>query len=136
MVNNSFETEGVREFPIDVTLSVTTGRILCSGIRPIQELLAYMTGDKIYEQTIVRVMGLRALEIKQQLPELEEWGEPPASTIAAMDWAGEAALYFGEQHPIFPLGPEDHTLINPVDELRLMGYGNKILGTIIDEPNM
>ena len=120
------EAENVREFALGDVLSVINdGAILSErGVDGIYDILDYMTGENLHNHQSSRVLGECSPALREQLPNLAEVQIPELDRDPERlrSWLGQIALEHGEKHPVRPLPPEDHAVIDSFDELRAMGF--------------
>lgn len=132
----------MKSFHISDVLSVTTGRLVSSRhMDGIYDLLNFLTGDSIYTHQIPRVMDECKPWLRAQFPELmddssrivelskilDERLVPVAGNKAKITpvitaWVEEVRSTFGlpELLPVYELGTEIHTRIDPIEEAEAM----------------
>ena len=128
-MTENLRAEGVRDFHIGDILSITTGRLVSKRqIEVVYDILNYMTGDDLFTHQLPRASEECAPTLRTQLPEVGAIEAPEfRDEEHVWSWLGEVATQYGETHPVLPLHPEDHTSIDPIEEIHLMGYGDKLI---------
>lgn len=123
------DAEGIREFHIGDILTVTTGALLSPRhVEGVYDILNYMTGDNLYIHALPRAIEECGPELLRQYPDLERV-EVPEFNNEKHVWSllGELVVEYGETRLVLPLHPDDHTVIDPTEELHLMGHGDKVV---------
>lgn len=110
-----------RSFSLAAVLTVTTGRLLCD-IGQVYDVLGYMTGEPLMTHQLPRASRECEGPILAQHPDL--------AAIEVPEWANDAATVerfllslrssYGESRVLQPLASDDHTSIDPIEELRMM----------------
>lgn len=115
-------------FALGDVLSVTTGALVSRDhMAGIYRVLNFMTGDDLFTHQLPRAMREVEPSLREQHPGL--FIDPPDlegvadddTKAAVFDWLAEQEARFGETVEVRPLPPGDHTRIDPLSELGLMG---------------
>ena len=119
-----------REFPLGSILSVTTGRLVARGhMGDLYEILNYMTGDNLFTHALPRASDECKPHLLAQHPHLAdvvvpEWDDLPDDQEQAKAivyaWLAEQEATYGATLPVSPVPHEDHTVIDPISELKMM----------------
>lgn len=127
--HEAFEAEGIRNFHIGDIISVTTDVLVSPrGIRGFSDILSYMVGEDLFTHALIRASKECAPDLVRQHPDLADIEVPEfRDEDHFATWIGEMVVKHGELRPVIPLHPDDHTVIDPIQELHLMGYGDKII---------
>lgn len=133
----------MRLFHISDVLSVTTGLLVGSRhIDGVYEILNFLTGDSVYTHQIPRVMKECDPWLRAQFPRLFpddslmaelmaglgrslaaiRDGNSAERTLAVATWVDVVRQAFGmpELVPVYEMGADIHTHIDPVEEARAM----------------
>ena len=113
-------------FDLGDVLSVTTDRLVARDhVGALYALLNFMTGDNLFTHQLPRAMNECRPALLAQHPALAgieppAWpdGVDPADVFA---WVDSLRPTLGDQLPVVPLDPADHTRIDPISELGLLG---------------
>lgn len=123
-----------RPFSLGAILSVTTGRLL-ADIGDVHELLDFMTGDTLFTHQLPRAIDEACPVILRQHADLAE-------AIAPADFDGPEgvnrwlAAQIGEYGPdryLRPMDPADHTVIDPLAELRMRAPHIEVISIVTPE---
>lgn len=122
----------MRTFSLGAVLSVSTGCFVArEGFGAVHELLDYMTGDTLFTHQLPRVMGecqpamlaqhpqLKGIEV----PDFGEIGSREEAEATVFAWLSTVEAEYGTELPVVPMAAVDHTSIDPLSELGLMGVG-------------
>lgn len=136
-------------FHISDVLSVTTGRLVSSRhMTGIYEILNFLTGDELFTHQRPRAMDECEPWLRTQFPQLMKDSPRMAELLSEMDkrlaaveksredhavviaeWVEELRQEFGlpEQIPVYELGAEMHTHIDPIEEAEAMVGKDKVI---------
>ena len=109
------------QFHLGDILSVTTGILVSPGhIAAVHELLDFMTNDQLFTHQLPRASDECKPELLRQHPDLADV-RPPNFTGEAHVWSWLAicTARYGETREVQPMPAEQHTRINPLDELAM-----------------
>lgn len=112
-----------KTFHLGDVLSVTTGLLVSPRhMEGIYDVLNHMTGDNLFTHQLPRAVDECRPEVLRQHPDLA--GVPhPAEFVGKPQverWLAEQVARFGEYRDLTPLCLGDHTVIDPIAELRMM----------------
>ena len=130
-------TQTHRMFDLGDILSVTTGRLVSPRhIDGIYDILGYMTGESLFTHQLPRASDECRPFLLAQHPALR--GAPVPEHFSGKEhvdlWLMRMKGLFGNELPVAPLNPEDHTHIDPLTELTLMGVpAERIIPVVIGE---
>lgn len=134
-------------FHISDVLSVTTGRLVSSRhMDGIYDILNFLTGDELFTHQLPRAMDECKLWLKSQFPKLFPddpfmegllialdivIGKTAKTNLAAacVEWVELVRTGVGlpEMLPVYEMGADMHTRIDPVEELRAMVGDEKVI---------
>jgi hypothetical protein len=130
-----------RPFHLGDVLTVTTERLVSPRhMEGVYDILNYMTGDNLFTHQLPRANGECRPALLAQHPQLAEVQVPDfgddrdLAEQAVAAWLSEQVARYGETLPVEPLAEIDHTRIDPIHELGLMGVGkDRIIPVIVNE---
>ena len=131
-------TTEAKRFDLGDILSITTGRLVApTGMAGVYDILNYMTDDELFTHQLPRVAEECKPALLSQHPQLAEiedpeWAEP--DPISVLTWLVKMQVKYGEKLPVQKLDPVDHTHINPVLELGLMGKSADQVVVVVVDP--
>ena len=117
-----------KAFHLGDILSITTGRLVSPRhIDGVYDILNWMTGDNLMTHQLPRACRECEIPLLHQHPDLTAIEVPdfPGGDKESVkrfygQWlAGQVAIY-GETREVAPLGTDEHTRIDPLEELRIM----------------
>jgi len=129
-----------REFPLGTVLSVTTGMLVSRDhVGGLYEILNFMTGDNLYTHQLPRAGEECKPSLLEQHPELADVEVPDEfrDEEHVWEWLAEQEACLGETLVVERMDVNDHTVIDPIEELSLMGVPQeKIIAVSLpeDEP--
>ncbi len=111
-----------RDFHPGTVLSVTTGRLLSpDGIGGLYEILNWMTGDNLFTHQLIRASQECQEPLLAQHPALRDVTIPDDPGPDGWDAFIEGlAVTYGSTLAVAPLDPKDHTVVDPIAELKMM----------------
>lgn len=126
---------GARSFHLGDILSITTGRLVSPHhIDGVYDILNWMTGDNLFTHQLPRASDECAPSLRAQHPDLADMEVPEFGGEAeVITWLAVQVERFGETREVAPLAAEDHTRIDPFDELRAMKPDVQIIGVEVPE---
>lgn len=124
----------VRRFPLGVVLSVTTGRLL-APFAEVHELLDFMTGDTLMTHQLPRACEECAPMLLARHPRLADVKVPEEFTGEedVRQWVAAQAERLGERVTVTTLDPDDHTVIDPLVELKMLRPDVPVVVVAIEE---
>jgi hypothetical protein len=123
----------MKEFPVEVILSITHSRLLCN-IEKVYEILDYITGDKLFTHQLPRAARTCAPWVLRGLPQLMRWNHDNDITAGNYEiYIEMARKEFGSKLLIKPMPREDWTHINPIEEAKAMVGDDRVI-VLSDEP--
>jgi hypothetical protein len=125
-----------KSFHLGDVLSVTTGRLVSPDhIGGIYNVLNFMTGDDLMTHQLPRACEECARELLRQHPDLAAVEVPEKFNGEAHvhEWLRQQVCLFGEFRDVTPLAAGDHTVINPIAELRMMKPGIEIVAVAVED---
>ena len=133
-------------FHISDLLSVTTGRLVSSRhVGGVYEILNFLTGDNLYTHQLPRAMDECAPWLRAQFPAIMEdsagmperlavldatiKAAPENTTAAVANWVEDVRVASGlpEMVPVYELGADMHTHIDPIEEARAMVGDDRVV---------
>ena len=129
----------MKDFPIGVVLSITTGR-LCCDMDDVYKILNYLTGDNLFTHQLPRASRECKPWILRRHPELvnvdvsmfDSWpAEGMRFQVAA--WVEEQAFRFGSTIMLDPIPQDEHCKIDPVAEAEQMIGKDKVVVVSTDK---
>lgn len=124
-----------RDFHLGDILSVTTGLLVSPRhIEGVYDILNWMTGDNLFTHQLPRAGEECQGPLLRQHPDLADVQIPDEfdGKEHVERWLVEQVERFGETRPVTPLATEDHTRIDPIDEMRMMAPGVPVIGVEIE----
>lgn len=115
-----------RSFHLGDILSVTTGYLVSPraphGIDAMYDLLNFMTGDNLFTHQLPRACDECKPELLRQHPQLADVKPPERFDDEAhvWRWLAEQVDRYGEFLDVAPLATSDHTVIDPIAELKML----------------
>lgn len=131
-----------KKFHIGDVLSAMTGSLVSpEGIGGVYKILGHLTGEpSIMTHQLPRACREAEPSLRQQFPDLaaipipDPWPEGDPQTVV-MDWLAEQVEKYGSHRWVEPLAAEDHTRIDPIEELRMMRPDAEIIVVTQGEPD-
>lgn len=136
-------------FHISDVLSVTTGRLVSGRhMEGIYEILNFLTGDNLFTHQLPRAMRECEPWLKTQFPQLMEDSPGMKAMLAVMDnriaatkqtrvdiapvisaWVEEVrtSLKLPEFLPVYEMGADMHTHIDPIEEAQAMVGNDRVI---------
>jgi hypothetical protein len=116
----------VTALPLGDVLTITTGALVSRDhMDGVYRILNYMTGDNLFTHQLPRAMDEARPVILAQHPWLASIASPVfPDGVTAGDvyaWLDAMEAEHGATVDLEPMAPEDHTHIDPISELGLMG---------------
>lgn len=116
------------QFHLGDILSVTTERLLSpQGMSGLYEILNFMTNDNLYTHQLGRAAEECKPYLLEQMPWLTEIDVDGVNSDNFKWWIKGQVEKYGEYHEVIPIHFEDHTVIDPLDELKTMVGESKII---------
>jgi len=112
------------DFALGDILSITTDRLVSRDhIGGVYRILGYMTGEDLMTHQLPRVSDECKPALLAQHPQLADIDVPAefGTAEAVYAWLDTQEAIYGATLPVSPLAPDDHTHIDPLSELGLMG---------------
>jgi hypothetical protein len=117
-----------KTFHLGDILSITTRRLVSPRhIDGVYDILNWMTGDNLFTHQLPRASEECEGPLLAQHPDLanvvvpDNFGETADEAKAAVDrWLAEQITVYGETREVAPLAADDHTVIDPLTEMRSM----------------
>lgn len=126
-----------RTFALGDILSASTGYLVSPrGVEALYDVLGFMTGDTLWTHQLPRAADECKPHILAQHPDLAGVEVPAEFDGKAhvWRWLAEQVDRFGPERVLSPIPADDHTVIHPVDELRMMKPDAQIITVNVDEP--
>lgn len=139
----------MKKFHISDVLSVTTGRLVSSRhIDGVYEILNFLTGDELFTHQLPRAMREYQTWLKKQFPHLMEDSPEMPAALAVLKadiantpqnkeaigkvcaaWVENLRLKLNlpEMLPVYEMGAEMHTHIDPIEEAQAMMGAKKVI---------
>jgi hypothetical protein len=120
-----------KSFHLGDVLSVTTECLVSPRhIDGVYDVLNWMTGDNLFTHQLPRANDECKPHLLAQHPDLAavevpDFSKTPRDRVKehVESWLAEQVARFGEYRDVAPMSAEEHTVINPLDELA-MNYPN------------
>lgn len=129
----------MKNFKLNVIMSITTGRLLCTMVE-IYEILDYMTGDKLYTHALPRAADECSPYLYEQFPFLREIDKEAEKhedtwwTENYLSFVDEMVLKYGEAFTVYPIHAEDHEVIDPIEEIKRINPNINVIAITDDIP--
>lgn len=108
-----------QEFAIADILSAATG-VLCGDMDGVYDILNFMTGDDLYTTQLPRASEEAAPYLIEQFPWLRDIDCNWLAGEGCLDRVAQLAEKYGAVHMVQPMHPEDHEVIDPIEEIHRM----------------
>lgn len=122
-------------FALGDILSITTGRLVSRDhMSGVHRILDFMTGDQLFTHALIRASQECKPALLAQHPQLADI-EVPENLVTAEQvyaWLSTQEVTYGETLPVEPLADGDHTVIDPIAELKMMCPDKPIIAVIED----
>lgn len=125
----------MKEFNIEVVLTITTGRLLCN-IGEVYKILDYMTGESLFTHQIPRASNICREYILRQYPNLpteKEANEYPINEKNYNDFVKLWQEKYPDPLPIAKLPNNAYESKHPIKEAEEMGFKNIIAVEVAGE---
>lgn len=134
-------------FHISDVLTVTTGRLVSSRhMDGVYEILNFLTGDNLFTHQLPRAMRECDPWLRTQFPQLfpdngriaaflakmDEESVKTEASIAAWVESVRVAFLLPEMLPVYEMGADMHTHIDPVEEAKAMFGDNRVISVAVD----
>jgi hypothetical protein len=98
-------------------------------------VLNFMTGDNLFTHQLPRAMDECAPEVLRQHPDLADVQVPTEfdGEQHVWTWLAEQVDQFGETRELSPLPVDEHAVIDPITELRMMRPDAPIITVVLPE---
>lgn len=127
----------MKKFHVGTLVSITDGHLIAPNlINDVYDILNYMTGDDLYTHALIRAGGECKPYLFEQFPWLREVTAPDNIKECWQQWRDELVAKYGEWHEVRPIHSEDHEVLDPIEEAKRMGLGDKLIAIDLteDEP--
>ncbi len=125
---------GTKLFHLSDILRVSTGRLVSTRhVNGLYDILNFMTGDNLFTHQLPRAADECRPYLLMEMPWLKEVDASAVSGENWQLWLQELIVKYGEWHEVRQIHPEDHAVIDPIEELRQMAPGKEILPIILKE---
>ena len=140
----------MQEFHISDVLSVTTGRLVSSRhMVGVYAILNFLTGDDLYTHQLPRAMDECRPWLRTQFPTLMQDAPGMAGLLTALDmgmeehgrtseaiaaWVERVRVETGlpEMIPVYELGADMYTHIDPLEEAEAMVGKGRVIVTVVE----
>lgn len=102
-------------------LSISTGKLSPFRMDGVYKILNYMTGDDLSTTQLPRVADECKPYLLMEMPWLAAIDASAVNRSNVDTWFAKQVELYGEWHEVRPIHPEDHLIIDPVEELKQMG---------------
>jgi hypothetical protein len=112
-----------RSFALGDVLTITTERLVSRDhMDGVYRILNFMTGDDLFTHQLPRASRECRPALLAQHPELAEVEVPDEFRDGehVYAWLTEQEQRFGDSLDIEPLGADDHTVIDPIAEIKML----------------
>jgi hypothetical protein len=124
-----------KDFHIGDILSITTGRLVSPRhIGGVYDILGWMVGEDLMTHQLPRVSRECEPFLKAQHPDLDEVVVPDSvnSEESLLFWLAEMTERYGVMRPVARLAAADHTVIDPIAEIKMIRPDMPIIGVVVD----
>lgn len=111
----------------------------------VYNVLDFMCGESLSTVQLPRVAEEAKPYIEEQLPLVKDVAAELKRLMGDIAYGGLADQFeaiavrvcgnYGTWHTLIPMHPEDHEVISPVQDARLLGFTGEILEINLDEPS-
>lgn len=111
-----------KQFPIENILTAMHGRLLCD-MGGVYEILNWLTGESLMTHQLPRASRESEGWLAEQFPDLaavDVYAPKITDEADVVAYIASLAAEYGTHRDVAPLPPEDHTVIDPLSELRMM----------------
>lgn len=117
-----------RAFPLCDVLSVAVNKILSpKGMRGVQALLSYMTGESLHHLQLARAAAVCQPHLLKQHPQLSDINVSNLTLDKWPDWHAKQVKRFGETLLVRPLEPGQYEPRDPVEEAEELVGRDRVL---------
>lgn len=110
-----------KTFHIGDILSVTTGKLVSlDHIGGVYNLLGHMVGEDLMTHQLPRVSDECTPSLLAQFPDLPTSAPEFVDEAHVWHWLEEQVQRFGSTRDVAPLASAEHTVIDPLDEIRMI----------------
>lgn len=127
-----------RTFHIGDILSAMTGRLVSPDhIDGVYNILNWMSGESLMTHQLPRVCREAEPVLRERFPDLAaidipEWdGQATKEIVYA--WLDEQAAIHGETREVAPMDASDHTVIDPLAEIKMIRPDLPVIGVVIGD---
>jgi hypothetical protein len=124
-------SNGSKTFDIGDILTVMTGSLVSpDGVDGIYKILNHLTGEDLMTHQLPRASREAEQILRERYPdlaavEIPAWGFGPTDTAdqrraTVMTWLDTIAETHGRTRAVLPLSAADHTVIDPIAEIKMM----------------
>lgn len=132
------------QFHISAVIGAATG-ILCDDINDIKRLLSFMVGESVFTHSLPRVGRECKPYLYDQFPWLtgldmdkarQENGHDKEAWLSWVDTVGQKWVNGSDNVVVQSIPQDDHDVINPVEELKSLGFNSdQIIEINLNEPD-
>jgi hypothetical protein len=131
-----------KTFHLGDILSITTGCLVSPRhMDGIYDILNWMTGDSLFTHQLPRACDECSGPLLAQHPDLAAIVAPgsfgdgtrESAEEAVARWLAEQVAVYGETREVAPLAAGDHTVIDPLAELRMMRPDAEIVTVVVPD---
>jgi hypothetical protein len=123
-------------FHLGDILSITTGRLVSPRhIDGVYDILNFMTGDNLFTHQLPRAGRECEGPLLAQHPDLAgiEFPRDLHGEAEVITWLAVQCERYGETREVAPLGADEHTRINPFDEMRIVAPHAEVIPVVIPD---
>lgn len=121
----------MRKFHLGDILSIITGRLLSPRhMEGVYDILSFMTGEELYTHQLGRAKEECAPYLLTEMPWLRQIDPTGVTPDNWKEWLDQQVQKYGEWHDVLPIHPDDHEIIDPIEELKRMGIDESRIITI------
>lgn len=130
------EKQTVKDFPLGHILSITHDRLVARNhMSGVYEILNFMTDDDLMTHALPRAADECKPSLLEQHPDLLEIVVPDdLDENNWITWLDGVEAKYGESRPVERLPKEDHTVIDPIAEIKMMRPDLLVIA-VVDEPS-
>ncbi len=125
----------LRKFHIGDILSITTHKLLSPRhMDGVYDILRYMVAEDLWTHQLIRVCEECTPYLLEEMPWLQEITGEDVGPQNYQKWLNDKIARYGEYHEVRPIHPEDHEVIDPETELKLIvGDEKPVINIQVDE---
>jgi hypothetical protein len=123
-----------KKFHLGDILSITTHRLVSPDLMDgVHGILNYMTQEDLYVIALPRAADECIPYLIEAMPWLEQIEAPDGLDETNLQaWLSEQVAKYGEYHEVSPIHPDDHEVIDVMEEIAMMNPDAKIVTMAVE----